>query len=124
MVSPEVLEAFRVADDRQWAEWQRKQDSAREAFLRLPEAERQARILDTLRRWEEFWEKSRREIEEEKRSPRAISRPPSPPMVTPVCSFCDRPRREVATMISGPRVIICDSCVAEAAGAMAHLLRA
>jgi hypothetical protein len=39
-----------------------------------------------------------------------------------VCSFCERPRGEVATLISGPGVFICDGCVAEAAGAMAHLL--
>jgi len=45
-------------------------------------------------------------------------------MPEPVCSFCDRPRREVAKLMSGPRVFICDSCAAEAAGAMAHLLRA
>ncbi len=32
----------------------------------------------------------------------------------PLCSFCGRPRREVAHCIAGPGVYICDRCVAEA----------
>jgi hypothetical protein len=31
------------------------------------------------------------------------------------CSFCDRHRREVRLMFSGPRVFICDDCTIEAA---------
>jgi hypothetical protein len=27
------------------------------------------------------------------------------------CSFCGKPRRQVAVLISGPRVFICDECV-------------
>jgi hypothetical protein len=30
------------------------------------------------------------------------------------CSFCARPRRDVAKLISGPRVFICDACVGDA----------
>ena len=28
------------------------------------------------------------------------------------CSFCRRPEREVAKLVAGPRVYICDRCVA------------
>jgi hypothetical protein len=130
-VPSDVLEAFRLADDRRTAEWQRKLAAEHEAFLRLPEAERQAIVLAQQRRrdqaTEEYWrhiEAAKRE--EQERSPQAISRVSPPPSVMPefVCSFCDRPRHEVAKLISGPRVFICDSCVAEAGAAMAHLLRA
>jgi len=30
------------------------------------------------------------------------------------CSFCRRPEREVAKLVAGPRVHICDRCAAEA----------
>ena len=36
------------------------------------------------------------------------------------CSFCDRGRPEVATLISGPRVFICESCVGTAVAAVKH----
>ena len=32
------------------------------------------------------------------------------------CSFCARARHEVAKLISGPRVFICDNCVGDAVG--------
>jgi hypothetical protein len=127
-VPSDVLEAFRLADDRRTAEVQRKlaaeHAAEHEAFLHLPEAERQAIVLAQQRRLDELLEVAKRR--EQERSSQAISRVPPPPRVMPefVCSFCDRPRREVAKLISGPRVFICDSCVVEAAGAMAHLLRA
>jgi hypothetical protein len=38
------------------------------------------------------------------------------------CSFCHRPRREVAKLISGPRVFICDACVADAAALSSDVL--
>ena len=58
--------------------------------------------------------------------PQASPLVPPSPRVEPEssCSFCDRPRRKVAKLISGPRIYICDSCVGEAGGAMAHVLRA
>lgn len=31
-----------------------------------------------------------------------------------VCTFCDRPPREVAKLIAGPNVFICDTCIAAA----------
>jgi ATP-dependent protease Clp ATPase subunit len=40
------------------------------------------------------------------------------------CSFCDARRREVAKLISGPRVFICDACVGDAAGIVSHVVRA
>lgn len=120
VVPSDLLEAFRLAEKRRTAEVQRQRAAEHEAFLCLPEAERQAILLEHQRRLDE----SLRRIIERAHSQMALSRLPlpPPPRVMPVCSFCDR--REVAKMISGPRVFICDSCVAEAAGAMAHLLRA
>ena len=40
------------------------------------------------------------------------------------CSFCDAPRQEVARLISGPRVYICDLCIADATTVVGHVLRA
>ena len=40
------------------------------------------------------------------------------------CSFCDARRREVAKLISGPRVFICDACVGDAAGIVSHVVHA
>jgi hypothetical protein len=134
-VPSDVLAAFHLAGDRRTAEVQRKfaaeHAAEHEAFLRLPEAERQAIVLAQQRRLEELEELARdfeaeAKRREQERSSQAISRVPPSPRVMPefVCSFCDRSRREVAKLISGPRIFICDSCVVEAAGAMAHLLRA
>jgi hypothetical protein len=127
-VPSDVLESFRLADDRRSAEVQRWFAAKHEAFLRLPDAERQAILLAKQRETEETLELLRLVEEarqEQERSPNAISRVPPPPEVMPefACSFCDRPKGEVAKLVSGPRVFICDSCVAEAAGAMVHLLR-
>src|SRR5262245_21191686 len=36
-----------------------------------------------------------------------------------VCSFCERPPSEVANLIAGPNVFICDDCVAAAEAALA-----
>ena len=124
-VPSDVLAVFRLADERRTAEMERRLAAEHEAFLRLPEAERQALVLAQQRHIEEVWrllEAAKRQEQE----PHTILHVPPPPSVVPefACSFCDRPRREVAKLISGPRVFICDSCVAEAAGAMAHLLRA
>ena len=117
-VPSDVLAALHLAEDRRMEKARRELAEEQEAFLRLPEAERQA---IQRKRDEEF-----RVIEEIVRQ--AMERPslPPPPQVVLdlVCSFCDRPRREVAKLISGPRVFICDICVGEAGGAMAHLLRA
>ena len=33
---------------------------------------------------------------------------------SPRCSFCGRSHEEVGKLVSGPRVYICDSCVAQA----------
>lgn len=46
-----------------------------------------------------------------------------------VCTFCGRPPAEVAKLIAGPKVYICDSCVASAeqaraSGANDHISRA
>lgn len=30
------------------------------------------------------------------------------------CSFCGKPRAEVKTLVAGPRVLVCETCVAEA----------
>jgi ClpX C4-type zinc finger len=35
------------------------------------------------------------------------------------CSFCDRARRDVRKLISGPRVFICDDCTGDAGGLLA-----
>jgi hypothetical protein len=35
------------------------------------------------------------------------------------CSFCDRPHTEVATLVAGPGVFICDTCVELCAGVIA-----
>jgi hypothetical protein len=124
-VPSDLLEAFRLAGDRRTAEVQRQLAAKHEAFLRLPEAERQAIALAQQREWEELWRLvETAERREQERSPHAIACEPPPPMPEFVCSFCDRPRREVAKLISGAQVFICDGCTAEAAGAMAHLLRA
>lgn len=112
-VPSDLLEAFRLAGDRRTAEMQRQLATEHETFLRLPQAERQAIVLAQLEELLRLVEAAKRQEQER-----------SPHMPEFVCSFCDRPRREVAKLISGPRVFICDSCVAEAAGAMAHLLRA
>lgn len=39
------------------------------------------------------------------------------------CSFCDARRREVAKLIAGPRVFVCDRCVADAASLCPEVLR-
>jgi hypothetical protein len=39
------------------------------------------------------------------------------------CSFCDARRSDVRKLISGPRVFICDTCVAEATAVVSHVLR-
>jgi hypothetical protein len=39
----------------------------------------------------------------------------SPHALNAHCSFCDRHRREVRLMLSGPRIFICDDCIHEAA---------
>jgi hypothetical protein len=39
------------------------------------------------------------------------------------CSFCDAHRKDVVKLISGPRVFICDTCVAEATAVVSHVLR-
>ncbi|HSS01578.1 MAG TPA: ClpX C4-type zinc finger protein [Kofleriaceae bacterium] len=126
-VSSEVLAAFRLADDRRAVELERKLAAKEEAFLRLPEAERQAITLAKEREREAMWriiEESRSQLQEAARQGIPLVPPPTRVVLDPVCSFCDRPRREVAKLISGPRVFICDGCVGEAGGAMAHLLRA
>ena len=117
-VPSDVHAALRLADDRRTAAARRELAAQEEAFRRLPEAERQA--IERKR------EEELRVIHEMVRQAMACPGLPPPPMVVPsfVCSFCDRPRREVAKLISGPKVFICDSCVGEAGGAMAHLLRA
>ncbi len=42
-------------------------------------------------------------------------KPPSPPPADPVpvllCSFCNKSQRQVKTMISGPKVQICNECI-------------
>jgi hypothetical protein len=40
------------------------------------------------------------------------------------CSFCDAERNDVAKLISGPRVFICDRCTGDAVAVAAHVLRA
>ncbi|HZR25577.1 MAG TPA: ClpX C4-type zinc finger protein [Vicinamibacterales bacterium] len=37
-----------------------------------------------------------------------------------VCTFCERPPSEVKKLIAGPKVYICDACVALAEAALAH----
>src|SRR5262249_51158274 len=38
---------------------------------------------------------------------------PPPPKEDPCCSFCDKAKSDVATMIAGPRSLhICDECIA------------
>jgi hypothetical protein len=59
------------------------------------------------------------ELERSRRAPEASSAMPEF-----CCSFCDKHRREVTKLISGPRVFICDGCVGEAVGVMSHVLRA
>jgi hypothetical protein len=39
------------------------------------------------------------------------------------CSFCDADRRDVAKLISGPRVFICDACVGDATALVSNILR-
>ncbi|MEO8553892.1 MAG: ClpX C4-type zinc finger protein [Kofleriaceae bacterium] len=55
---------------------------------------------------------------------RAIEPSPSFSFTEFCCSFCDAHRRDVATLISGPRVFICDGCTGGAAAVVAHVLRA
>jgi len=40
------------------------------------------------------------------------------------CTFCGAHRRDVRKLISGPRVFICDLCVADATAVVGHVLRA
>jgi hypothetical protein len=40
------------------------------------------------------------------------------------CSVCGAPRKDVAKLISGPRVFICDGCVGDATAVVSHVLRA
>lgn len=40
------------------------------------------------------------------------------------CSFCSASRKDVAKLISGPRVFICDACVGDATAVVSHVLRA
>jgi ClpX C4-type zinc finger protein len=40
------------------------------------------------------------------------------------CSFCDTDRQDVAKLINGPGVSICDACVGDATAIVAHVLRA
>jgi hypothetical protein len=37
-----------------------------------------------------------------------------------VCSFCSRPNTEVATLVAGPGVFICDECVQLCSDVIAH----
>jgi hypothetical protein len=39
------------------------------------------------------------------------------------CSFCGKARRDVAKLISGTRVFICDGCVGDAGAVVTHVLR-
>jgi hypothetical protein len=39
------------------------------------------------------------------------------------CSFCGAHRKDVVKLISGPRVFICDNCVADATAVVTHVLR-
>jgi hypothetical protein len=39
------------------------------------------------------------------------------------CSFCGAHRNDVMKLISGPRVFICDNCVADATAVISHVLR-
>jgi hypothetical protein len=39
------------------------------------------------------------------------------------CSFCGAHRKDVVKLISGPRVFICDVCVADATAVVSHVLR-
>jgi ClpX C4-type zinc finger len=39
------------------------------------------------------------------------------------CSFCDAHRRDVAKLISGPLVFICEGCIGDAVSVCSHVLR-
>jgi hypothetical protein len=130
LLPSDVFEAFRLASERRTAEYDRRAAAKHEAFLRLPEAERQAILLAQQRATEESRKEFQRVMEalkreDQERSLLGISRVVPPPQPKPefACSFCDRPKHEVARLISGARVFICDTCVGEAGGAMLHLLR-
>lgn len=54
---------------------------------------------------------------------RSFDAAPRTPLREFHCSFCDASRSEVAKLISGPRVFICETCIGDAAGVVAHVLR-
>jgi hypothetical protein len=64
-------------------------------------------------------EETSRSLHEAKNMLRAIEGKPPEPYVPkaleyPYCSFCGKGRSEVATLVEGPSVFICDECVKKA----------
>lgn len=113
-----VVEVLRIAEERRF-EQIRRMMAARES--RLTQAERQAALLEQARRQADFDEviRSLRDRPEP---------PPEPQPVTGIvelrCSFCGAARSDVAKLISGPRVFICDVCTGEALAVISRVLAA
>ena len=81
----------------------------------------QAHVSDVLERLVEERESARSDalLSELRRS----LEPARSPIQAFICSFCGAHRRDVVKLISGPRVFICDTCVADATTVVSHVLR-
>jgi thiol-disulfide isomerase/thioredoxin len=78
-------------------------------------------VSDVLRRLVEERESSRSDalLNDLRRS----FEPARSPIDMFTCSFCGAHRKDVVKLISGPRVFICDTCVADATAVVSHVLR-
>lgn len=86
-----------------------------------PQSELEAQIAEMLQHLaREKEERAREALLTDAR--RALDKPWKAPDFA--CTFCDADRRDVAKLISGPRVFICDRCVGDATSVIAHVLRA
>jgi hypothetical protein len=89
--------------------------------LSLNDERFQEHVSDVLRRLVEERESSRSDalLNDLRRS----FEPARSPIDMFTCSFCGAHRKDVVKLISGPRVFICDTCVADATAVVSHVLR-
>jgi hypothetical protein len=118
-----VIEAQRLAERYRIDDLIRQRAAREEAMLaRMTKDEREAVLQQRARRAAEIQEvlDSLRNQPEDRLEREPVSRP----VDEFHCSFCGAARREVAKLISGPRVFICDVCTGDAVSVLARVLPA